>query len=82
MPLYEVSYVAPLTGAQKNDLALALTKLQCNKFGTPSLFVTVVFLNITKLDTYVAGKPVSSGLNSVTSPMMPFSDVSLSTMST
>jgi phenylpyruvate tautomerase PptA (4-oxalocrotonate tautomerase family) len=64
MPLYEISHAAPLTKAQKEEMALAITKLQCSKFGTPSLFVTVTFAYTTGLETYVAGKPVSSALES------------------
>ena len=59
MPLFEIQHAAPLSGAQKDELALAITKLQCSKFGTPSVFVTVIFADGTKLDTYIAGKPVS-----------------------
>lgn len=65
MPLYEISHVAPLTNAQKDDMALAITKLQCSKFGTPSLFVTVVFTDTTDLKSYVAGKPVSFAFESI-----------------
>jgi phenylpyruvate tautomerase PptA (4-oxalocrotonate tautomerase family) len=64
MPLYEVSHVAPLTKAQKDEMALAITKLQCSKFGTPSLFVTVLFAETTGLEAYVAGNPVSFVLES------------------
>lgn len=59
MPLYEISHVAPLTKTQKDEIAVAITKLQCSKFGTPSLFVTVIFADATGLEAYVAGKPVS-----------------------
>jgi phenylpyruvate tautomerase PptA (4-oxalocrotonate tautomerase family) len=64
MPLFEISHVAPLTKAQKDEMALAITKLQCSKFGTPSLFVTVIFADTTGLDAYIAGKPVSFALES------------------
>ena len=63
MPLYEVSHVAPLRKAQKDEMALSITKLQCSKFGTPSLFVTVLFAETTGLEAYVAGNPVSFALN-------------------
>ncbi|KAH8664744.1 hypothetical protein BX600DRAFT_464933 [Xylariales sp. PMI_506] len=56
MPFYEVSHVAPLTKAQKDDLAAAITELQSNKFGTPKVFIAVVFRNNSGNDTYVAGK--------------------------
>ena len=45
-------------------MAVAITKLQCSKFGTPSLFVTVILVDTTGLETYVAGKPVSIALES------------------
>ncbi len=64
MPLFEISHVAPLTKAQKDEMALAITKFQCRKFGTPSLFVTIQFADITGLEVYVAGKPVSFALQS------------------
>jgi len=64
MPFYEISHVAPLTTAQKDEMALAITKLQCSKFGTPSLFVTVIFADTTGLEAYVAGKPVSFAFES------------------
>jgi phenylpyruvate tautomerase PptA (4-oxalocrotonate tautomerase family) len=64
MPLYEISHAAPFTKAQKDDMALAITKLQCSKFGTPSIFVTVIFTDTAGLDAYVAGKPVSTALES------------------
>jgi phenylpyruvate tautomerase PptA (4-oxalocrotonate tautomerase family) len=64
MPFYEISHVAALTKAQKDEMALAITKLQCSKFGTPSLFVTVIFTDTTELEAYVAGKPVSFALES------------------
>jgi len=64
MPLYELSHAAPLTKAQKDEIALAITRLQCSKFGTPSLFVTVQFADTTGRETYVAGNPVSFVLDS------------------
>jgi phenylpyruvate tautomerase PptA (4-oxalocrotonate tautomerase family) len=64
MPLFEISHAAPLTKAQKDEMALAITKLQSSKFGTPSLFVTVIFADTTGLETYVAGKSVSFALKS------------------
>ncbi len=64
MPLFEISHVAPLTKAQKDEMALAITKLQGSKFGTPSFFVTVIFADTTGLEAYVAGKPVSFALES------------------
>jgi len=60
MPLFEITHAAPLTEAQKADIALAVTKLQTGTYGTPSVFVTIVFRNASELDTYVAGKVVSS----------------------
>ncbi|KAG9234846.1 hypothetical protein BJ875DRAFT_530670 [Amylocarpus encephaloides] len=66
MPLFEISHVAPLIKAQKDEMALAITKLQCSKFGTPSLFVTVVFADTTGLETYVAGKPRQTNMIHVT----------------
>lgn len=59
MPLFEISGVAPLTKAQKDEMAIAITRLQCSTFGTPSLFVTVTFADTTRLEAYVAGKAVS-----------------------
>ncbi|OAA48797.1 Tautomerase [Cordyceps fumosorosea ARSEF 2679] len=44
MPYYEVSHSYPLTGAQKQDLARALTHSHIKAFNTPSMFVNVRFI--------------------------------------
>ena len=73
MPLYEISHVAPLTKAQKDEMALAITEFQSGAFGTPGLFVTVMFKDVTTtrgLEAYVAGKPVSWVIFSLLRPLI------------
>lgn len=53
-----------MTKAQKDEMALAITKLQSSKFGTPSLFVTVAFADSTGRETYIAGESVSFAFKS------------------
>ena len=64
MPLVEISHAAPLTKPQKDEIALAITKLAGNKFGTPAFYVTVIFTDSTGVAAYVAGNPVSFALGS------------------
>ncbi|GIZ44097.1 hypothetical protein CKM354_000730600 [Cercospora kikuchii] len=57
MPFYEVRHVDPLSQAQQDSLAEALTTIHSTKFTTPRLFVNVGFVDQSKVNTYVAGKP-------------------------
>lgn len=58
MPRYVVTHVAPLTQAQQDALALAITEIHSRLFTTPRLFVNVSFVDGTRAPTYVAGRPV------------------------
>ena len=58
MPSYEFEHVDPLSSAQKDALAEAITHIHSHLFTTPSLFVNVRFINIAGQDYYVAGKKV------------------------
>lgn len=56
MPAYEVEHICQLSPEQKDDLAMAITKIHSNHFNTPKLFVNVRFTNVDDHATYVAGK--------------------------
>ena len=56
MPLYEFRHTTPLTDAQQDALAEAITTIHSTKFTTPKLFVNVSFTDYSKVNTYVAGK--------------------------
>jgi len=58
MPSYEVEHVCPLTVAQQDEIAQAITRIHSTKFSTPKLFVNVRFTDITGHVVYVAGKRV------------------------
>ncbi|KAG7002415.1 peroxisomal catalase [Physcia stellaris] len=56
MPLYKVQHSCPLSTAQQDELAAAITELHTQKFTAPSLFVNVTFTDTSSQPTYVAGK--------------------------
>lgn len=56
MPLYEVQHICPLTEAQMNDLATAITTIHSTKFTTPRMFVNVKFTDAKSHITYIGGK--------------------------
>ena len=58
MPLYKVQHSCPLSTAQQDELAAAITELHTQKFTAPSLFVNVTFTDTSSQPTYVAGKRV------------------------
>lgn len=60
MPAYEVEHICPLTEAQKDELAEAITKIHSEQFSTPKIFVNIRFTNVENHCTYVAGKRVRS----------------------
>jgi phenylpyruvate tautomerase PptA (4-oxalocrotonate tautomerase family) len=64
MPLYIVSNVTPLTAAQQDALAQALTDIHTATFTTPALFVNVRFTPASQHVGYVGGKKVQT--NSIT----------------
>jgi len=59
MPLYEVSHGTPLTGAQKGQLASAITKLHHELYSSPSYFISVKFTDNSEDKFFIGGKPVS-----------------------
>lgn len=58
MPLYEVEHCIPLTGVQQDKLAELITQIHSRSFTTPSFFVNVDFIDVSKAVRYVAGKKV------------------------
>lgn len=64
MPLYMVSHATPLTPAQLDELAQAITELHTTIFTTPSLFVNVRFAPTSDYVGYVGGR--RSRPNSIT----------------
>lgn len=56
MPAYEVEHVYPLTEAQQDQLAEAITNIHAEQFGAPKIFVNVRFTNVENHATYIAGK--------------------------
>ncbi|KXJ96513.1 hypothetical protein Micbo1qcDRAFT_155068, partial [Microdochium bolleyi] len=56
MPFYEVSHAVPLSDAQKDEIAQAITKIHTTRFTTPSLFVNVKFTDAANESYYVGGK--------------------------
>ena len=58
MPLYEVSHITPLASEQKEELAKAITKIHSEKFTTPSVFVNVIYTDVSERDAFVGGKSV------------------------
>lgn len=59
MPIYRVNHTCPLSLAQRDALAARITHIHTRKFATPSLFVNVVFEDVSESLAYVAGKRVS-----------------------
>jgi len=65
MPFYEVQHSYPLTAAQRQSFAQAITRLHSTTFLTPSLFVNVVFHHLPPTTTadsagptyFLAGEP-------------------------
>jgi len=65
MPFYEIQHTYPLTPAQRQTFARAVTDLHSTTFLTPSLFVNVVFHDLSEGDRsnptyFLAGEPVTS----------------------
>ena len=58
MPLYEVEYCTALSTAQQDRLAKRITHLHSRTFTTPSFFVQVDFVDVSRSVRYVAGKKV------------------------
>ncbi|KAI9879771.1 MAG: hypothetical protein M1830_007213 [Pleopsidium flavum] len=56
MPWYDIEHITPLTGQQKDELAMAMTTIHAEKFHTPTLFVNCRFTEVKDQETYVAGK--------------------------
>jgi len=56
MPLYEIQHHVPLTIAQRDELAEAITQLHSTRFTTPRMFVNVKFTDTQSVPTYVGGK--------------------------
>lgn len=56
MPLYDVQHIVPLTDAQQDELAMAITKIHSTRFSTPKMFVNVKFTDISNTVTYIGGK--------------------------
>ncbi|KAF5500111.1 hypothetical protein CGCS363_v007239 [Colletotrichum siamense] len=57
MPLCEVSFAAPLTAAQKAELAKAIADIHAGAFQTPRWFVNVVFTDASQHTWFVGGRP-------------------------
>jgi phenylpyruvate tautomerase PptA (4-oxalocrotonate tautomerase family) len=63
MPLYEVHHCASLTRSEKDDLAARITQIHKSAFGAPSLFISIIFKDISGYDFYAGPNLVSiSGL--------------------
>jgi len=56
MPLYLISHAAPLSTAQQDTLAAAITKIHTELFTAPALFVNVRFSEASQHVGYVGGK--------------------------
>ncbi|KAF2159209.1 hypothetical protein M409DRAFT_30348 [Zasmidium cellare ATCC 36951] len=57
MPFYEVSHAYPLTSAQEDELAQAITKIHLSKFPlVPTFFVNVAFKDVSRRSSFVGGK--------------------------
>lgn len=56
MPFYEIQHIIPLTDAQQDELAEAITHIHSTMFTTPRLFVNVKFTDYSKVTTFVGGK--------------------------
>ena len=58
MPRYDIQHAVRLTDAEKDEVAGAITKLHTEKFPVPSLFVNVIFSDVSGLTSYIGGKRV------------------------
>ncbi|KIW18088.1 hypothetical protein PV08_02375 [Exophiala spinifera] len=65
MPLYEIEHCVPLSRAERDELARAITEVHTRKFSTPSLFVNIKFTSTEvaeddeekrRVHLYIAGK--------------------------
>lgn len=57
MPFYEVLHAIPLSPAQEDALAEAITAIHLSKFPlVPKFFVNIVFTDISQKTTYIGGK--------------------------
>ncbi|KAK4544440.1 hypothetical protein LTR36_004331 [Oleoguttula mirabilis] len=56
MPLYEIQHHISLTSSQKDDLAIAITRIHSTKFLTPKMFVNVTYTDVSETRTYIGGK--------------------------
>ncbi|KAI9666407.1 MAG: hypothetical protein M1821_004343 [Bathelium mastoideum] len=55
MPLYDVEYVTPLTDQAQEELAKALTRIHADRFGTPSYFVNVRYVDVSSQKVFRGG---------------------------
>ncbi|KAK1955855.1 hypothetical protein LY78DRAFT_697507 [Colletotrichum sublineola] len=55
MPLYDVEYVTPLTYAQQEQLANALTTAHAKRFNTPRFFVNVRYTDVSSQSVFRGG---------------------------
>lgn len=55
MPLYDVEHVCPLTFAQQEQLANALTSLHVTRFSTPRFFINVRFTDVSSQIVFRGG---------------------------
>ncbi|ATY62386.1 hypothetical protein A9K55_009236 [Cordyceps militaris] len=69
MPYYEITHSYPLTDAQRQALAQAITKIHVAAFHTPSMFINVRFIaeDLAKSHAFVAGVRVLKTSNSIIS---------------
>lgn len=59
MPLYEITFAARLTAAQKAELAKAITDIHAEAFQTPRWFVNMLLTDASQHTWFVGGRPVS-----------------------
>lgn len=67
MPYYELHHSHPLTDAQKQSLAQAITAIHVKAFSTPSMFVNVHFIkeDLAQGNFFIAGKREDKNSNTV-----------------
>lgn len=58
MPLYDVEHILPLTEAQQESLAIALTNLHSSRFKTPKFFINVRYTDVSGQAVYRGAKKV------------------------
>lgn len=56
MPIYDIQHIVPLTDAQQDELAEAITVIHSTKFKTPRMFVNVKYTDIADKVYYIGGK--------------------------